>query len=66
MNPNKLSSQLEGQIEEKNIVDGETNSQVHNILQMESRNLDYQKVTEKIITQLQNYLQESKQNGFTV
>tara|TARA_Y100001960_G_C14654253_1_gene817522 strand:- start:61 stop:261 length:201 start_codon:yes stop_codon:yes gene_type:complete len=66
MNPNKLSSQLEGQIEEKNIVDGETNSQVHNILQMESRNLDYQKVTEKIVTQLQNYLQESKQNGFTV
>ena len=66
MNPNVITSQVEDKVETKNIVDQNTNIQVNNILKMESRNLDYQNVTENIVAQLQNYLQESKQNGFTV
>ena len=60
------SSQIEEKLEEKNIVDGETNSQVQNILKMESRNLNYQKVTKNLVSQLQEYLENSKQNWFTL
>lgn len=66
MNPNVITSQLEEKIEKENIVDQNINIQVNNILKMESRNLDYQNVTENIVAQLQDYLEKSKQNGFTV
>jgi hypothetical protein len=55
------SSQVEEQIEQVNIVDRETNSQVENILKMESRNLNYAEVTNNLVNQLQEYLLRSKQ-----
>lgn len=60
------SSQVEEKIEQKNIIDWETNFQVQNILKMESRNLNYQKVTKNLVSQLQEYLENSKQNWFTL
>ena len=60
------SSQIGEKLEEKNIVDGETNSQVQNILKMESRNLNYQEITQNLVSQLQEYLENSKQNWFTL
>jgi NAD+ synthase len=52
--------------EQKNIVDWDVNTQIQNILKMESRNLNYEKVAENIVNQLQEYLITSKQKGFTL
>ncbi len=59
-------SQVEEKIEQKNIIDWETNFQVQNILKMESRNLNYQEITQNLVSQLQEYLENSKQNWFTL
>lgn len=60
------SSHVEEKIEQKNIIDWETNFQVQNILKMESRNLNYQEITQNLVSQLQEYLENSKQNWFTL
>lgn len=46
--------------------DDTTNNQVAQILKMESRNLDYQKVADTLISQLREYLENSKQKWFVL
>lgn len=44
----------------------EAKNQVNNILQMTSRNLDYEKVSQNLVFQLKQYLKQSRQNWFVV
>lgn len=44
----------------------EAKNQVNSILQMTSRNLDYEKVSQNLVFQLKQYLKESRQNWFVV
>ncbi len=47
-------------------VDDTTNHQVARILKMESRNLDYEKITQNLVFQLQEYLEKSQQKWFVI
>lgn len=44
----------------------EAKNQVNNILQMTSRNLDYEKVSQNLVFQLKQYLKQSRQNWFVI
>lgn len=62
----KKQENLEAFIMMENQKSTHTKQEVQKILSLTPRNLDYQKVSQKLVSQLKQYLQTSKQNWFIV